>query len=210
MVITGPGQCNGQWRRLWSGRGQVTGAAPLEQQPSAGGPDPNQPRNVEEEAQGTMRSGYRPDAALALFCSHAPEKRKTARAGTKRQRSDCTATKQLHLQTDTRSVTEWSPDGDPPVVCEWSCAPTWQKPSQLVHLNSSQTDRVGLDKDRGCTPSRGLDKHYMGLERMLECCAVRKHCLPSDRTHLIWLSAVHPLPQRRHFSNALGLAPSPG
>lgn len=36
--------------------GQVCGAAELEQYPCTGGPDPNQPRNVEEEALGTMCS----------------------------------------------------------------------------------------------------------------------------------------------------------
>lgn len=56
--------------------GQVGGADALEQYPSAGGPDPNQPRNVEEEALGTMRSvpmplWVPPASAPAFFCSQA-------------------------------------------------------------------------------------------------------------------------------------------
>lgn len=59
--------------------GQVCGAAELEQYPCTGGPDPNQPRNVEEEALGTMCSislPYWAPPALS-FCFKARENRKT-------------------------------------------------------------------------------------------------------------------------------------
>lgn len=60
--------------------GQVCGAVELEQYSSTGGPDPNQPRNVEEEALGTMCSVPMPfwvPPASALFCFQAEENRKT-------------------------------------------------------------------------------------------------------------------------------------
>ena len=59
--------------------GQVSGAVELEQYPCTGGPCPNQPRNVEEEALETMCSVPRPfwvPPISALFCFQAGENRK--------------------------------------------------------------------------------------------------------------------------------------
>lgn len=84
IAITQPEHHNGQWRQLWFGWGQVCGAVELEQYSSTGGPDPNQPRNVEEEALGTMCSVPMPfwvPPASALFCFHAGENRKTSGLG---------------------------------------------------------------------------------------------------------------------------------
>lgn len=60
--------------------GQACGVAKLEQYSCTGGPDPNQPRNVEKEAPKTMRSvpvPYWVPPASALFCLPAGENRKT-------------------------------------------------------------------------------------------------------------------------------------
>lgn len=68
--------------------GQVSGAAELEQYSCTGGPDPNQPRNVEEEALGTMCSVPMPiwvPPASALFCFQAGENRKTCGLGPREQ-----------------------------------------------------------------------------------------------------------------------------
>ncbi len=80
IAIARPEHHNGQWRQLWFCWGQGCGAVQLEQYSSTGGPDPNQPRNVEEEALGTMCSVPMPfwvPPASALFCFQAGENRKT-------------------------------------------------------------------------------------------------------------------------------------
>lgn len=72
--------------------GQVCGAAELEQYPCTGGPDPNQPRNVEEEALGTMCNvpmQFWVPPASALFCFRPEENRKTIGLGPKSQSLFC-------------------------------------------------------------------------------------------------------------------------
>ncbi len=86
------------WAPQWSVEaavvcwGQVCGAVELEQYSCTGGPDPNQPRNVEEEALGTMRSVPMPfwvPPASALFCFQAGENRKTSGLGPRSQSLLC-------------------------------------------------------------------------------------------------------------------------
>lgn len=72
--------------------GQVCGAGKLEQYPCTGGPDPNQPRNVEEETPRTMYSVPRPfwvPPICALVCFQAEENRKTTGPGTRNQGLFC-------------------------------------------------------------------------------------------------------------------------
>lgn len=71
IAIIRPVHHNGQWRQLRFAGARSGGAAELEQYPCTGGPDPNQPRNVKEEALGTMCSVPMPfwvPPASALFC----------------------------------------------------------------------------------------------------------------------------------------------
>lgn len=81
IAITRPEHHNGQWRQLRLAGARSAGAVELEQYPCTGGPDPNQPRNVEEEALGTMCSVPRPfwvPPVSASFCFQAGENRKTS------------------------------------------------------------------------------------------------------------------------------------
>lgn len=86
------------WAPQWSVEaavvcwGQVCGAVELEQYPCTGGPDPNQPRNVKEEALGTMCSVPVPfwvPPTSVLFCYQAGENRKTGGLGPRSQSPFC-------------------------------------------------------------------------------------------------------------------------
>lgn len=134
------------WTPQWSVEaavvcwGQVCGAVEIEQCPSTGGPDPNQPRNVEKEALGTMCSVPMPywvPPASALFCFQAGENRKTSGLGSRIKNLSCsqlisTTSAQRLLQLFWSLSVQKSPIVPQPCKVNWTSkqcctAPCWWK-----------------------------------------------------------------------------------
>lgn len=157
------------WAPQWSVEaavacwGQVCGAVELEQYPCTGGPDLNQPRNVEEEALGTMCSVPMPfwvPPTSALFCFQAGENRKSSGLGPWSQSPFCS---QLGGLVSTQSA-------QPYYSCVYCSGISELLLHHLMSVNSSRAMAGKLNiQNNVALPSNGTHCHTIKPAIMPSC-----------------------------------------